>query len=81
MLAGGINTIELFDGYRPGYKALLPFCGKPSIQYVVEALEQVPNVAHISIVGPVDELSRALPHGSHFDFISPGEIPGRKHDR
>jgi GTP:adenosylcobinamide-phosphate guanylyltransferase len=73
VLAGGINSIELFDGYRPGYKALLPFCGKPSIQYVVKALEQVPNVAHISIVGPVDELSRTLPQSDHLDFISPGE--------
>lgn len=73
VLAGGINAIKLFDGYRPGYKALLPFCGKPSIQYVVEALEQVSNVDHISIVGPVDELSRTLAQSDHFNLISPGE--------
>lgn len=25
VLAGGINRIELFPGYTPGYKAVLPF--------------------------------------------------------
>jgi hypothetical protein len=31
VLAGGINRIPLFEGYTPGYKALMPFRGRPSI--------------------------------------------------
>jgi len=36
ILAGGINRIPLYPGAKPGYKALLPFAGKPAIQYTLE---------------------------------------------
>ncbi len=40
VLAGGVNKIALYDGYQPGYKALVDFGGRPSIQYVLRALRQ-----------------------------------------
>lgn len=38
VLAGGVNQIALYDGYQPGYKALVDFGGRPSLQYVLRAL-------------------------------------------
>lgn len=52
VLAGGINRIRLFENHRPGYKALLEFAGKPSLQYVLEALQQVAAIRETIVVGP-----------------------------
>ena len=60
VLAGGINRIPLFQGYTPGYKALLPFCGRPSILYTLDALKAVPQVARVCIAGPEADLRPAL---------------------
>ncbi|MHB9132577.1 MAG: NTP transferase domain-containing protein [Armatimonadota bacterium] len=54
VLAGGINRVELFEGYTPGYKALLPIGGQSSIQYTLDALRAIPRVAQICVVGPED---------------------------
>ena len=56
VLADGVNTIPLFEGCKPSYKALLPIGGKPSILYTLDALLGVDRVGHICIVGPVKEL-------------------------
>lgn len=60
VLAGGINKIPLHAGYTPGYKALLPFAGKPAIQYTLEALRAVPGVGRIVVAGPEAPLREAL---------------------
>lgn len=52
VLAGGINRIRLYNEYKPGYKALLSFAGKPSVQYVLDALLQNPGLRRGAIVGP-----------------------------
>lgn len=56
VLAGGINRIRLFEGDVPGYKALLPFAGKSSLRYVLEALRGTPEIGRIAVVGPAAEL-------------------------
>lgn len=55
VLAGGVNRIALYDGYQPGYKALVDFGGRPSIQYVLRALRQSPYVRDLCIVGPRED--------------------------
>lgn len=60
VLAGGINKIPLYAGYTPGYKALLPFAGKPAIQYTLEAVGAVPAVKRILVVGPEAPMRDAL---------------------
>jgi len=60
ILAGGINRIPLYPGAKPGYKALLPFAGKPAIQYTLEAVNAIPNIRRIFVAGPEKELRAAL---------------------
>ena len=51
VLAGGVNVIPLYPGYKPGYKALLEYHGKKSIEYVLDALAKAKNVGKIIIIG------------------------------
>jgi CTP:molybdopterin cytidylyltransferase MocA len=60
VLASGVNQVPLFEGYVPGYKALLPYHGKASIQYVLEALRGVPTVGRICVEGPCQQLQQEL---------------------
>jgi len=60
VLAGGVNDIQLFEGYTPGYKALLPLGDRPAIDYTLEALRAVPAVRRIAVAGPVDDLRPTL---------------------
>jgi molybdopterin-guanine dinucleotide biosynthesis protein A len=73
VLAGGINRIELFEGYELGYKSLLLFGGKPLIQYTLDALRAVPQVKRVCIVGPETELRQAVQEASSYDFAQRGE--------
>jgi molybdopterin-guanine dinucleotide biosynthesis protein A len=77
VLAGGINRIPLFEGYRPGYKALVPYHGRPSILYVLDALKAVPQVGRVCIAGPEAELRPALEGTVHGGdacaFVAGGE--------
>ncbi len=68
VLAGGINRIRLYDGYEPGYKALLSFGDRPSIQFVLDALRQEPGIDRICVVGPEEEIRTALPGDYHLEF-------------
>ena len=52
VLAGGINKVPLFDGYEPGPKALLPVCGRPLLEYTLDALRGIPQVRRVCVVGP-----------------------------
>lgn len=72
VLAGGINRIRLYQGYSPGYKALLPFGGKPSIRYVLDALEGVPQLGRRVVVGP-PELRGTFPHPGTWELLPAGE--------
>lgn len=56
MLAGGINTISLYEGYEPGYKALLEVGGQPCIRYVIDALKGSRYVRRVGIVGSEADL-------------------------
>lgn len=77
VLAGGRNSAQLYDGYTPGYKALLEFNGKPSICYTLEALSAVPQVARICIAGPEAVLNPAIAPfvagKPRYDFVPGGE--------
>jgi molybdopterin-guanine dinucleotide biosynthesis protein A len=79
VLAGGINHIPLFEGYAPGYKALLPFRNRPAILYTLDALKAVPRVGRVCITGPETELRPALEgtvHGGDAcEFAGGGETP------
>lgn len=60
VLASGLNKIPLYDGYVPGYKALIPLRGRASLQYVLDALRRVDAVGRICIVGPQAILEKEL---------------------
>ncbi len=61
VLAGGINTRSLFPGYQPGPKATLEIGGRRLIDYVLEALSGLEEVA---VVGQHDLPGyRCLPGG------------------
>jgi CTP:molybdopterin cytidylyltransferase MocA len=85
VLAGGINRIPLYAGYKPGYKALLAFHGKPSILYTLDALKAVPRVARICLAGPEAELRPALANTAHAgnacDFVDGGTTLRESIDR
>ncbi len=72
VLAGGVNTIPLCEGYKPGHKALIDFHGKSSIEYVLEAVVQSAHLKdRACIVGPENEIKPAIMNYS-FDFIPEG---------
>jgi len=60
ILAGGRNEIPLYEGYQPGYKALIPFAGRPSIQYPLQALRESQYVRDICVVGSEEALRDAV---------------------
>jgi choline kinase len=60
VLAGGINRIALFPGDTPGYKALVRVGGRPSIYYTLRALDAVPEVESVAIVGDQAALRPAV---------------------
>lgn len=60
VLASGVNTIPLYEGYMPGYKALIPFCGRASIHHVLDALLRVRAIRKICIEGPRHLLEKEL---------------------
>ncbi|MBE0599150.1 MAG: nucleotidyltransferase family protein [Desulfuromonadales bacterium] len=76
LLAGGINRISLFEGYTPSLKALLSFHDRPSIDFVLAALGQAPQVGQICIVGPERELQPAIREPERYTFVPGGERPG-----
>ena len=72
VLAGGVNAIPLYEGYRPGHKALMDFHEKPFIEYVLEALVQSAHLKdHAGIVGPENEIKPVIMN-YQFDFIPEG---------
>lgn len=68
VVAGGINRRALYEGYKPGYKALVQIGGRPLIAYVMEALEGA--VDEIGIVGDETALS---PVTGRRKFAHPGK--------
>ena len=73
VLAGGLNEIQLFEGDRPGYKALLPFGDRLAIHYTLDALRAAPNVKRIAVVGPGEKLRAALAEYGDIDLVEGGE--------
>lgn len=72
VLAGGVNSIPLYKGYKPGHKALIDFHGKASIEYVLEAVVQSAHLKdHAGIVGPENEIKPVIMN-YQFDFIPEG---------
>lgn len=62
VLAGGLNTILLYDGYVPGYKALIAYNGRASLEYVLDALCAAPGIGRLCIVGPRALMEDTLSH-------------------
>jgi len=58
ILAGGMEEpgSPLFHVTGPTNKCLTPLCGKPMVQWVVEAVDQAPSIAHLHVLG-LDESS------------------------
>lgn len=76
VLAGGVNTIPLYEGYVPGHKALIHFYGKPSIAYTLDAIAKSRHARdHAAIVGPENELRPVVASfpDFHFDFVPEGK--------
>jgi molybdopterin-guanine dinucleotide biosynthesis protein A len=77
VLASGLNQIPLYEGYVPGYKALIPYHGRASIQYILDALTAVPRVGRICIEGPQaqlqPELAERLSADSRITLVEGGE--------
>jgi GTP:adenosylcobinamide-phosphate guanylyltransferase len=71
VLAGGINRIELYDGFTPGYKAILSVGGKPLISYTLDALNETGRIGRICIVGPV-EVRDACPDADRYEYVESG---------
>ncbi len=72
IMAGGVNRIPLYDGYRPGYKAVLDINGTPSIRYPLRALRESRYVRDICIVGAHEDLVDAVGDPG-VAFTPPGE--------
>lgn len=72
VLAGGINHISLYEGYRDGYKSLMLLGGKPMIQFVLDTLRKAPQVGRICIVGP-DEISKVVEDPGLYEYIREGK--------
>ena len=51
VLAGAVDE-RLSDVYQGPTKALIPVCGKPCVEHVLEALRATPQVARIALAGP-----------------------------
>lgn len=60
VLASGTNRVSLYPGYVPDCKAALPLAGRPSIQYVLDALAAAPEIGRITVMGPGAVLSPLL---------------------
>jgi molybdopterin-guanine dinucleotide biosynthesis protein A len=60
VLAGGVNRIALYDGYTPGFKALVDINGRPSIGRVVDALAGSRYVRELCVVGSQEALRTAI---------------------
>jgi GTP:adenosylcobinamide-phosphate guanylyltransferase len=60
VMAGGVNRIPLYEGYVPGYKALVELGGRPCIQYPLRALRASRYVRDICVVGSQSDLSAAV---------------------
>lgn len=74
ILAGGVNEIPLYEGYKPGNKALVEFDGRPSIRYVHDALLRSKYVRDICVVGPREELKSAF-HDDLPSFVPATDNP------
>jgi len=68
-----INAVVLAGDSKKGVvqkdvdnKSLLPICGKPMVEYVVDALRDTPLIDKISITGPISLLREHL--GDKVDF-------------
>lgn len=72
VLAGGINRIVLYEGYKPGHKGLLPFRGKPLLQYTLDALQKTPRISRIGIVGPVRDIMAAIQEPERYEYAESG---------
>lgn len=66
VLAGDNKQEEMLKGVYN--KALLSIDGRPMVQYVINALRESSYIDKISIVGPVDELSRFLKESVDYYF-------------
>jgi L-ribulose-5-phosphate 3-epimerase len=72
VLAGGINEVPLYEGYKPGYKALVEFGGQPAVRHVLEALRGSKHIRDICVVGDRAKLRKAI-GDIEVTFTEPGD--------
>ena len=75
VLAGGVSTVSLFEGYTPGYKSIIPVKGRPMIQFVLDAIGEVSQVERICIVGP-EKIRGAIDNSSRYEYTPGGNSVG-----
>lgn len=73
ILAGGINTIQLFPGHTPGRKALLRYGGRPCLVSVASVLQGVPRVGRVCIIGSEPAVFSKEGLDPAFDFLPGGD--------
>ncbi len=73
ILAGGVNRVSLYEGYRPGYKAIVDLRGRPSVRYVLEALRASRYIRDIAVVGVEELLAPVVRDG--VAFVPPDDNP------
>ncbi len=64
IVAGGKNKPgdPLYPYTGDGYKSLLDICGKPMVQWVLDALNNVPNLNQVVVVGLPAQVNLACSH-------------------
>jgi len=74
VLAGGLNKIPLSNGQTPDYTALIPFQERASLCYTLDALQHLPQVGRICVVGPEEALRPAIgAQALRLSFVPAGE--------
>ncbi|MBE3574752.1 MAG: nucleotidyltransferase family protein [Firmicutes bacterium] len=69
VLAGAPNEGALKEVAGDRYEALIEVAGRPMISYVIGTLRRSPHIGRIGVVGPVEELSKAV--GDTVDWLEP----------
>lgn len=89
IIAGGRIAPEFAQAVGTDSKGLIPLLGKPSIEYVVEAMRSVPNMERLVIVGPkevyesqpvAEEVDAVIQEGDHIteNLVAAIEVLGRE---
>ncbi|MDZ7671613.1 MAG: NTP transferase domain-containing protein [Halanaerobiales bacterium] len=71
VVAGAKNNGALKDYSNKEYESLIEIAGKPMVQHVIEAVENVGEISDIVIVGP-EKINQKI--NSHYKIIEPENV-------